>query len=101
IWFQQDGASPYYAVVVRQFLTDTFPNRWIGIRGEIEWRSRSPDLSPLDFLWEYVKNNVYATKPVNLADLRERILHQVNIISPEMRRNVLNEFHLRLDHCQQ
>ncbi|EFN81065.1 hypothetical protein EAI_05753, partial [Harpegnathos saltator] len=26
----------------------------------------------------------------------ERILHQVNLISPEMRRNVLNEFHLRL-----
>ncbi|XP_024869057.1 uncharacterized protein LOC112452865, partial [Temnothorax curvispinosus] len=52
IWFQQDGAPPHYAVVVRQFLTDTFPNRWIGRRGEIEWPPRSPDLSPLDyFLW--------------------------------------------------
>ncbi|EFN79634.1 hypothetical protein EAI_04816, partial [Harpegnathos saltator] len=31
---------------------------------------------------------------------RKRIPHQVNLISPEMRRNVLNEFHLRLGHCQ-
>ncbi|EFN83562.1 hypothetical protein EAI_04598, partial [Harpegnathos saltator] len=82
-----------YAVVVRRFLTDTFPNRWITRCGEIEWPSRSPDLSPLDyFLQGYVKNNVYGTKPANLA---EHILHQVNLISPEMRRNVLNEFHLR------
>lgn len=101
IWFHQDGAPPHYAVIVRQYLTNTFPNRWIGRRGEIEWPSRSPDLSPLDyFLWGYVKNNVYVTKPANLADLRERILHQVNLISPEMRRNVLNEFYLRLGHCQ-
>ncbi|EFN76508.1 hypothetical protein EAI_01703, partial [Harpegnathos saltator] len=56
----------------------------IGRREEIEWLSRSLDLSPLNyFLWGYVKNNVYATKPANLADLRERTLHQVNLISPE------------------
>ncbi|EFN81868.1 hypothetical protein EAI_06973, partial [Harpegnathos saltator] len=77
-----------YAVVVRQFLTDTFPNRWITRCEKIEWPSKSPDLSPLDYLWGYVENNVYGTKPVSLADLRERILHQVNLISPEMRRNV-------------
>ncbi|EFN86571.1 hypothetical protein EAI_17558, partial [Harpegnathos saltator] len=66
---QQDDAPPHYAVIVRQFLTDTVPNRWIGRHGEIEWPSRSPDLPPLDyFLWGYVKNNVYATKPANLAD---------------------------------
>ncbi|EFN76344.1 hypothetical protein EAI_04325, partial [Harpegnathos saltator] len=56
------------------FLTNTFPNRWIGRRGGIKWPSRSPDLSPFDyFLWEYVKNNGNARKPANLADLRERI----------------------------
>ncbi|EFN85135.1 hypothetical protein EAI_04185, partial [Harpegnathos saltator] len=25
IWFQQDGAPPHYAVVVRQFLPESFP----------------------------------------------------------------------------
>ncbi|EFN86064.1 hypothetical protein EAI_05311, partial [Harpegnathos saltator] len=44
--------------------------------------------------------HMYAMKPANLANFRERILHQVNLISPEMRRNVLNEFHLRFSHCQ-
>ncbi|EFN80694.1 hypothetical protein EAI_01480, partial [Harpegnathos saltator] len=41
--------------------------------------------------------NVYATKPADLADLRERI---PNLILPKMRRKVLKEFHLRLGHCQ-
>jgi len=26
IWFQQKGAGPHFAVVVRQFLDDIFPN---------------------------------------------------------------------------
>lgn len=49
IWFQQDGAPPHYRANVRQYLNSTFPNRWIGRRGAIEWPARSPDLTPLDF----------------------------------------------------
>lgn len=101
IWFQQDGAGPHYAIAVRQFLDNTFPNRWIGRRGQIEWPARSPDLSPVDYFFGgYLKNNVYATKPANFADFRERIIHQVDLISAEMRRNVINNFYLRLGHCQ-
>lgn len=47
--FQQDGAPPHYAANVRTFLDETFPNRWIGRRGPIEWPPRSPDLTPMDF----------------------------------------------------
>ena len=49
IWFQQDGAPPHFGIHVRNYLNETFPGRWIGRRGSIEWPPRSPDLTPLDF----------------------------------------------------
>ena len=33
--FQEDGASPHWGLAVRQFLNDTFPERWIGRDGTI------------------------------------------------------------------
>ena len=31
--FQQDGAPPHWGLIVRDFLNETFPNRWIGRNG--------------------------------------------------------------------
>ncbi|PSN47052.1 hypothetical protein C0J52_09366 [Blattella germanica] len=40
---------------------------WIGQRGPIEFRPRSPDLTPMDFyLWGTVKDQVYRCKPHTL-----------------------------------
>ena len=64
IWFQQDGAAAQYGREVRAYLDTQFPHRWIGRRGEIEWTTRSPDLTPLDYFhWRYLKSKVYATQP--------------------------------------
>jgi len=50
IWFQQDRVPPHCGVNVRNYLDETFPDRWID--GAIEWPARSLDLTPLDyFLW--------------------------------------------------
>lgn len=88
IYFQQDGAPPHYGVNVRRYLDETFPDRWIGRRGAIEWPARSPDLNPLDyFFWGYLKGKVYTTKPQDLDDLRNRITREIN----HTRRN-LQEF---------
>ncbi|KYM95854.1 hypothetical protein ALC62_13505, partial [Cyphomyrmex costatus] len=88
--------------LVRQFLDETFAHRWIGRRGYIEWPPRSPDLTPLDyFLWGYLKDRVYATKPANLEELRGRIIHEVQLISRDLRLKVLGEFYLRLGQCQE
>ena len=46
IIFQQDGAPPHFALIVRTWLDQHFPNRWMGRRGPIVWPARSPDLSP-------------------------------------------------------
>lgn len=101
LWFQQDGAPPHYAAIVRRFLDDVFPNRWIGRRGPIEWPPRSPDLNPLDyFLWGYVKNVVYKDKPRTLDILKDRIRNVIRNISPETVENVQQEFIDRLGYCR-
>ena len=58
--FQQDGAPPHWGLEVRQFLNETFSDRWIGRDGPILWPPRSTDITPLDFfLWGcYVKDMV-------------------------------------------
>ena len=44
MYFQHDGALSHYFRHVMQHLNDTFPNRWIGRGGTINWLPRSPDL---------------------------------------------------------
>lgn len=34
-WFMHDGAPPHYSAIVRDFLNQTCPNRWIGHRGPV------------------------------------------------------------------
>lgn len=102
IYFQQDGAPPHYAANVRAFLNAFFRNKWIGRRGTIEWPARSPDLTPLDFyLWGYLKSKVYATKPRNIEELKERIRQEIQLITPEVLRSLQREFYHRLALCQE
>ena len=55
-WYQHDGAPPHNFQLVRNYLNEIFPNRWIGRNAPILWPPRSPDLSVLDFfLWGAVK----------------------------------------------
>lgn len=101
-WFQQDGAAAHFGRHVRAFLDVQFPRRWIGRRGEIEWPARSPDLTPLDyFLWGYLKSKVYATKPNNLEELRNRIMQEAARIDGAMIRDAVTHFYNRLAFCQE
>ncbi|KAJ4438693.1 hypothetical protein ANN_14640 [Periplaneta americana] len=70
--FQQDGAPLHFAHIVRNYLNETFPGRWIG--SPRFWAARSPDLTPLDFFaWGHIKTQVYKVKIRDLQHLRERI----------------------------
>ncbi|RYA74177.1 hypothetical protein DD595_24615 [Enterobacter cloacae complex sp. 4DZ3-17B2] len=101
-WFQQDGAAPHYATDVRNYLSDVFAERWIGRRGVIEWPPRSPDLTPLDyFLWGYLKDRVYRTKPVNIEEVKQRIRDEIAAIEPDMIKKVVSTFYNRLGYCQE
>jgi hypothetical protein len=63
----------------------TFPHRWIGRRGPVEWAPRSPDLNTLDFaFWGFLKAQVYAVKIRALCYLRQRITDSCAIVDPNM-----------------
>jgi len=59
LYFQHDGAPPLYTRRVREFLNESFPNRWLGFGGPIPWLPRSPYLTLLDYyLWGHTKTLV-------------------------------------------
>ena len=96
--FQQDGAPPRWGLIVRDFLNETFPNRWIGRNGPTPWPPRSPDITPLDFfLWGYVKDRVYRTPVRDVETLQSRIIEVLTSVNEEMLENTWREIEYRLD----
>lgn len=78
-----------------------FSAQWIRLRGEIEWPSRSPDLTPLVFLlWGYLKDKFYRIKPTNLEDLKQNIREEVALINPALILNAVDAFYRHLARCQ-
>lgn len=71
---QQDGAPSHTAHIIRTFLNDNFPNRWVGKFGPIQWPARSPDLTSCDnALWGIIKKCVLAEKARSTLDLKQAI----------------------------
>lgn len=100
MWFQQDGAPPHYAINVRRYLNETFPMKWIGRGGVVNWPARSPDLTSLDFfLWGYVREIVYKDPPTTREDMKNRIRAAFESITPEMLSHVKRSFSDRIQNC--
>jgi len=79
-------------------LNERFPDAWIGRGGTIPWPLRSPDLSPLDFfLWEYIKNIVYAEKIRNIQHLQENITSAIETVTQDMIQKTWLEIEFILD----
>ena len=73
-FLQQDRPPPHYALRVRDYLDEVFPQHWFGRRGTIQWPPRSPDLTPMDFFfWGVVKNKVYEKNPKTVSELKDYI----------------------------
>lgn len=78
MWFQQDGAPAHTARMSRQILNGTFPNRWIGKFGPVNYPPRSPDLTVLDYyLWGRIKDLVYRDRPTTRADMMRTITRAI------------------------
>lgn len=99
-----DGCPAHYARIVREFLNENYPNRWIGRAGPVGWPARSPDMTPLDyFLWGAMKQRVYNTHISSETDLYDRIENCANYIrnDPEMIRRATQQISLRAIMCLQ
>jgi hypothetical protein len=70
-----DGAPAHFSRAVRDVLSNTYHDQWIGRGGPAAWPPLSPDLNPLDFyLSEHLKALVYAAPVDNEEALHHRIV---------------------------
>ena len=100
LWFQQDGATAHTARISLDVLREMFPGRLVSLRGDVGWPARSPDLSICDyFLWGYLKDKVFRSRPHTLAELKERITDEVNAIPRDMCARAARNFWDRLQQC--
>ncbi|GBM21659.1 hypothetical protein AVEN_250756-1 [Araneus ventricosus] len=80
MWFQHDGALPHYTNDVRQHLNVTLGKHWICRRDPVQWPTRLPDLSYLDFFyWGQMKTLLYEI-PV---DSVEDVVAHISVIAGE------------------
>ena len=98
LYFQQDGASPHYATVVRNLLNETFPDKWIGRRGPIEFPPRSPDTMDF-FVWGVIKDPVYSRKPRSVEDLRQFVIDAFANLDRDLCTKVCQSVVLRCREC--
>lgn len=98
---QLDGAPIHNTALVRNWLNQNYPNRWIGRNSPlIHWPPRSPDLSPLDFFfWGTIKNKVYVSRPQTVDGLRDRIVEACRGITREQLRRVVENNRRRIEKC--
>ena len=92
-------APPHFANIVRTFLDQPFPARWIG-RGSpyMTWPTRSPEQTAPDFfMLGFVKDQVHRPPVGDSAELQERIYTAVNNVTSQMLHNTWVEVEYRLN----
>lgn len=100
MYFQQDGAPAHKAINVTNWLNENFNKQWIGLNGPTEWPPRSPDLTPLDFyFWGRLRTLVYNTRPLNVTDLKQKIINACNNITGGELQNIYRSIIRRAQLC--
>jgi hypothetical protein len=99
--FMQDGAPPHWSLRVREWLSVTFPNRWMGRNSpNLPWPPYSPDLTPMDFfLWGWVKDRVYHEPISDIVELRLRIQEAFQVLPMDMVKRSIDSYVRRLHRC--
>jgi hypothetical protein len=96
-YFQQDGATCHTSNASMALIQSFFDDRIIS---KNLWPPRSPDLtSPDFFLWGYLKERVYATRPRTLGDLKDNITNEINCIDNTMFQRTARNMERRVQLC--
>ncbi|KAJ4433897.1 hypothetical protein ANN_16210 [Periplaneta americana] len=95
-YFQQDDATCHTSNESMELIASFFDDRIISRN---LWPPRSPDLTMLDFfLWGYLKDRVYATRPQTLDDLKH-ITQEIQAIDNRVLQRVANNMERRVELC--
>lgn len=101
IYYQQDGCSAHSTLLIRNYLDNTFGEKWIGRFGPQPYPPRSPDLTIMDFyFWGKLKQQVYTDNFDNdLERLKNKITDVIRAIPLEEIRRSYKEFRKRVELC--
>ena len=88
-WLQDDNAPPHRASSVNEFKAAT------GIRS-IPWPSRSPDLNPIEHVWDMLGRRVRSPQPKSLVDLAARLKAAWDEIPLEQVTNLIDSMPRRI-----
>ena len=63
----------------------------------MEWPSNSPDLNPIENVWNIVKNNVEKRMPQNVDELKQFMVEEWEKIPQETIKNLINSMKNRCE----
>ncbi|KAJ4437880.1 hypothetical protein ANN_13819 [Periplaneta americana] len=96
-YFQQDDATCHTSNESMELIASFFDNRIISRN---LWPPKSPDLTTPDFfLWGYLKDRVYATRPQTLDDLKHNITQEIQAIDNRVLQRVASNIERRVELC--
>ena len=87
--FQQDGAPCHTAKVTTAALQEA--NICV-----LPWVAQSPDLNPIEHLWDQLAKKVDEMRPTSLPDLKEKIYSSWESIPPEVTAKLVNSMPTRV-----
>ena len=87
--FQQDNAPAHRSAVVVDFLQE----RHVPL---LEWPARSPDLNPVEHVWDYLGRKVQSENPINLRHLAEIVEVEWDLIPQEFINNLIDSMPRRV-----
>ncbi|GFT89222.1 transposable element Tc3 transposase [Trichonephila clavipes] len=91
-----DNARPHRAGIVEEYLEDHGLER-------MEWPARSPDLNPIEHLWDYLGREVAAlnSPPRSLHELKQGLLCVWSSLPIQVSDNLINSMGNRCRQCIQ
>ena len=97
--FMQDGATCHTARATQQFCQSRFP-RHIRVLEKAGWPPTSPDLNPIERLWNVLQDKIVERMARTEEDLRNIIEEEWWAIPQDLIRRLIDSMPGRIDRCR-
>jgi hypothetical protein len=97
--FHQHGATTHTAPLSMNILPAALPRRLLSRFGDIQWPSSSPDLTAVDFLWGYLKAQVFTHTLPDTNSLKNAIRQEIAHVTQDTVRDVMTIVPGRWQQC--